>query len=339
MNLFGSYRALLGNSISAMSAAIEIYNKPKMDYREECFIILLVNAWELLLKATLAKNHKRIYYDKKRNNPYRTLSISDTLEKCRAFFPKLIDYKATSTNLQLLIDYRDNCVHFYNSPGFGVIVFALAQTCIVNYSDFVSEVFNKAVTDSITITLLPLSFAPPIDPIEFLRKTPSDSTETVKEFTMRIRELVSDLEDSGNDTGRLLTLFKVNLVSTKKVARADLIVGVQETATSGEQVLVQKISDPNKTHPYREIDILGRKNDTEKPGLKITISGRPLTQMIFRSIVFRYDVKNNQKYCWIDSNGAVVRYSMSFIDFIKRLSEEDISNATSEYAAYLKKKK
>lgn len=55
INLRGSYRALLGNAIEALSAAVEIYNKPKISYREECSIILLINAWELLLKALLSK--------------------------------------------------------------------------------------------------------------------------------------------------------------------------------------------------------------------------------------------------------------------------------------------
>lgn len=42
INLRGSYRALLGNAIEALSAAVEIYNKPKISYREECSIILLI---------------------------------------------------------------------------------------------------------------------------------------------------------------------------------------------------------------------------------------------------------------------------------------------------------
>jgi len=58
MNLRGSYTALRNNSKAAMLAAIEIYNKPQIAYRDECFSILLVNAWELLLKATLSKKEK-----------------------------------------------------------------------------------------------------------------------------------------------------------------------------------------------------------------------------------------------------------------------------------------
>ena len=64
MNLRGSYRALLSNSRAAMLAAIEIYNKPLFTYRDECFAILLINAWELLLKAILSKNKQKIFYPK-----------------------------------------------------------------------------------------------------------------------------------------------------------------------------------------------------------------------------------------------------------------------------------
>jgi hypothetical protein len=34
-------------------AALEIYNKPDCEYRDESFSILCLNAWELLLKARI----------------------------------------------------------------------------------------------------------------------------------------------------------------------------------------------------------------------------------------------------------------------------------------------
>lgn len=36
---------------SALLAAIEIYNKPLIEYREQTLALLLVSAWEVLLKA------------------------------------------------------------------------------------------------------------------------------------------------------------------------------------------------------------------------------------------------------------------------------------------------
>src|SRR3989304_5738000 len=46
-------KQMLDKSLSAMLAAIEVYNKPTFEYREEAYSILAVNAWELLLKARI----------------------------------------------------------------------------------------------------------------------------------------------------------------------------------------------------------------------------------------------------------------------------------------------
>jgi len=50
------YEKLIDNSLSAALSSIEIYNKPDFKYREEIFTILLINAWELLLKAKILKD-------------------------------------------------------------------------------------------------------------------------------------------------------------------------------------------------------------------------------------------------------------------------------------------
>src|ERR1700685_4274326 len=52
------YKQLVDKSGAAALAAIEIYNKPDFRYRDESFVILLVNAWELLLKAKILKDAK-----------------------------------------------------------------------------------------------------------------------------------------------------------------------------------------------------------------------------------------------------------------------------------------
>jgi len=45
------------------------------------FVILLLNAWELLLKALLSKSGRSIYYRKRRQEPYRTLTWRDALNR------------------------------------------------------------------------------------------------------------------------------------------------------------------------------------------------------------------------------------------------------------------
>ena len=331
MNPYGSYRALLGNATCALAAGIEIYNKPRIEYRDECTAILFVNAWELLLKATLSKNRVRIYYPKKRHQPYRTYSLSDALNKTTPFFPSKVDFDATAKNLELLVKYRDNAIHFYNEPGFGVIIYGLAQTAITNFRDFAKEVFSTDISDDITLSLLPLSLSTPVDPIEFLRKSESDSSTSapVREFTARMRDLVTDLESRGCDTGRLLTVFATRLVSTKKIAKADFTVGVQAEASSGPPILVQRPVDPNLSHPYRETDIITRVSKTG--GLGITIGGKPLTQYPFRAIGYHLRVRENPKYCWADKTGAVIRYSPSYVELLKGLDSKYLDTAMRAY--------
>jgi hypothetical protein len=50
------YENLVENSLQAALSSIEIYNKPDFKYREQVFVILNVNAWELLLKAKILKD-------------------------------------------------------------------------------------------------------------------------------------------------------------------------------------------------------------------------------------------------------------------------------------------
>ncbi|MDP9415883.1 MAG: DUF3644 domain-containing protein [Pseudomonadota bacterium] len=127
MRLFGSYKRLRDNGVSAMVGAIEIYNKPRLTYRDECAVILMVNAWELLFKATLSKNKVSIYYPKRRGEDYRTLGWADASRKVASegHWPAGVAQHPVALNIEHLAHFRDNAVHFYNAAGFGLLVHAL----------------------------------------------------------------------------------------------------------------------------------------------------------------------------------------------------------------------
>ena len=62
---------------SAVLAAIEIYNKPTVEYREQTFSLLMANAWEILLKARLVQGSDGklnvIYRRKQESRQYETV--------------------------------------------------------------------------------------------------------------------------------------------------------------------------------------------------------------------------------------------------------------------------
>jgi hypothetical protein len=332
MNLRGSYRALRDNSKAALMSAIEIYNKPRIDYRDECFSILLINAWELVLKAALSKNKQSIYYTKQRNLPYRTLSLFDALKKAEPFFPSNLPFYGVFENLTHLIDYRNKSVHFCNQKGFSVIIYNLAQASILNYRDFMFYVFNSDVADEITLNLLPLSLGLPLDPIEFIKKTNENPTrnKAVSEFVRNVTSSIARLEDNGVDVSRLLTYVSVKLESTKKITKADVLVGVTSEVTSEEKVVIKRF-DPNDPGWERRAEIIKRFTEP----LHLTYS----TSYIFDVVVWKYKIKQNPTLCWADNSGAVTKYSIELVSFIKKLPQREIDEAIEERKTFNRLKK
>lgn len=309
---------------------IEIYNKPRFEYRDECFVILLINAWELLLKGLLSKHSQSIYYKKKRRQPYRTLSWNDALTRLetRKLWPDTAPpLLAVRRNLELLTVYRDNAVHYYNERNFGVLIYSLAQTSIVNYRDLMSVGFGQSLGDEITWQLLPLGLAPPVDPLEYLRQAGAEpaTQRAVGDFIRLLGEATQELEAAGIDTGHLLTLFTVSLRSTKKITHADVVVGVGAAADDGGERVVVRPLDPNRSHP------LFQKNILEDVGAEL--HGVTFTQYTFQAIAWRYGLKTNTTYCWIDDDTQRPRWSRDALIFLRNLTTEDIDAALVQFKA------
>jgi len=62
-------RNLIDNSIEAFVLALETINRPSVKYRMEAFCFLYCNSWELLMKARLLLEGKRIFYKSLSHRP------------------------------------------------------------------------------------------------------------------------------------------------------------------------------------------------------------------------------------------------------------------------------
>jgi hypothetical protein len=320
MNLYGSYRKLRDNSVAALVSSIEIYNKPLIDYRNEISTILLINAWELLLKAILSKNRERIFSPKKRNHPYKTLSIEESLETAKSYFPSEIPYEAVYENIKRIIEYRNNAIHFYNEDGFEILMDGLIQTSIVNYRDLLNSVFCIDVAEEINLCLLPLSFSNPPDPIVFLKKCNFSKNRTVAEYIRLISETTQNLERRDIDTGRFLTVFKVSLQSTKKISSADITAKISPDANSN---IVSRKVDPNLSHPLLRMNILEEIGDL--------LHGINFNQYTFEAIAWSEKLKENSRYCWKANTGGPPHYSRDIIAYLKNMTKAQISACRSKY--------
>ncbi|HMQ74470.1 MAG TPA: DUF3644 domain-containing protein [Flavobacteriales bacterium] len=157
---------LVEKSVHAALSAIEVYNKPDFKYREESFCILMVNAWELLVKAKILRDnaekedsiHKkdhegRVVVSKWTGNP-RTISIGEGLNSL-SLDQVLLDH------LFALVEFRDNAVHMLNdSPMLKLKVQEVGTASLRNYLELAKDWFNVDLA-RYNFYLMPMSFFHP----------------------------------------------------------------------------------------------------------------------------------------------------------------------------------
>ena len=172
-----TYKSLLDKSVSSMLSAIEIYNKPNFQYREESFSILAVNSWELLLKAYILRlnrfRKKSIYVMKPKinkngseskrskqialnrcGNPM-SISIFTALEQLYSMGKLPLNIK---DNIEILIELRDNSIHFINSESITKQVQELGFACIKNYIEIIKEWEIEIDLSKYNLYLMPLAY-------------------------------------------------------------------------------------------------------------------------------------------------------------------------------------
>jgi hypothetical protein len=194
-------KELLDRAITAMLAAIEVYNKPTFPYRAESFTILAVNAWELLLKAKWLADHKNrlssLYVrqgggtKRKRikktaaGNPY-THSLDYLANKLRE--TNALDTKA-GQNLKVLSELRDSAVHFYHqNPQFAERLQEIGAAV---------KNFHAAVFDWFGDNLSRYNFY--LMPLAFVGLPPASEAVVLNPEEKRLLKYVSDLGSADDD--------------------------------------------------------------------------------------------------------------------------------------------
>ncbi|MCY3925370.1 MAG: DUF3644 domain-containing protein [bacterium] len=101
---------------SALVAAVEIYNKPTVEYREQTFALLVVNAWEVMLKARIVQQNGNklasIYRRDSGGRNYRRNSSGDilTIDISKALGKTFLPTDVRG-NIEGLVDIRNRAAH------------------------------------------------------------------------------------------------------------------------------------------------------------------------------------------------------------------------------------
>jgi hypothetical protein len=233
---------LLLNSKNALFAAIEIHNKPLFSYRYQVVVILVINAWELLLKAYLSKYMKVVKILKDDG----TTKSFDECVKC--VFENLgKNHFIYRDNLLLLYDYRCKYIHFYYE-GMDLILFSLIQKSVLLYAKFIHSYFNCDISDIDNLYILPIGFTKPISPIDYITSISSikDVPSEVKEFILKIFDKTESLAKSGIDE-TLIVPYSIHYKSEHRLTNADIVAAINTNRNVNISVMekVQFTDDPN----------------------------------------------------------------------------------------------
>lgn len=225
---------LLDKSVQAAISAIEIYNKPDFKYREESFSILMVNAWELLLKAKILKDNKNdlaslhivdkdrstkadgtpkknIYFKQNRAGNHLTIDIYAALKS-------LALDDVLKENIDLLIEIRDNAIHFYNdSKLFEKKLLEIGTATLKSYVEVIGDWFNYDLS-IYNFFLMPISFFHPSQILPLaLSKEDKQHKNLLKYISRKEKDFPSDEEAKHNISLVLQTKF-VRSSSTEAIA-------------------------------------------------------------------------------------------------------------------------
>jgi len=212
MKINKTYRALLDKSIDSMLSAIEIYNKPNFNYREETFAILAINAWELLLKAYILRDNKyrinSIYVMEPVINKNGTPSkirrkprlnrcgnpMSISINECLLTLESLGKMPENlKNNIESIIELRDNSIHFVNLSPLSKQIQELGFACIKNYISAIKYWELNLDLSRYNLYLMPLAY------VDEKLVVDSVVTEDNKNYVSFIKRLLEANHDTDSD--------------------------------------------------------------------------------------------------------------------------------------------
>lgn len=233
-------KQLLDASVAALFAGIEIHNKPHISYRYPSCVILIINAWELALKAFVYKHieKKKIYEGTKGY----TISFTKAADIVRIHLNtiKANSFEAVFNNLMLLNEYRCKDVHFVGQK-LDALMFMLISKAVLNYDNFIKTHFNKDVTKDDNLIILPIGLKLPLNPIEYLKQEYKLAQD---DFVSHVIQNIKEL-NAANIQESIVVGFDIFTASVKKATNADIVAAIDSEATIKITKNVRVTNDPN----------------------------------------------------------------------------------------------
>ncbi len=261
------------------------------------------------MKAKLLHEGKRIFCKKKRGETRRSLSLEDCLNR---IFTSHSD--PIKLNIKKIYDLRNDATHLI-IPFVPIDIMGLFQAGVLNYPKALRNWFGVNLSDRIPLGMMVLiyDFDPKQHSLEYAKMTRKLSPETVHwltEFQRTIREQATSL---GKATQQFYIPIDLQLAIVKKPDKADIILS---SGISGKEALILEVpKDPNKTHPYRQTELVKLVN--QKLGGK-----PPFNTFDFQCIKKAFNITTKAEFCYFPKFSSP-QYSEKLTDWIVKQASKN----------------
>jgi hypothetical protein len=281
-------------AIEAVVSAVEVYNKPGFRYREETFSILMLNAWELLLKARVLKENKNslrsieVWERKatksgspsKKTSPKRnragnimTVGVNAAAVIVREYTKDGIDQYCVE-NILLLMEIRDNAIHFHRADkGLRKRVQEIGAAALRNFVYAAKTWFARDLA-AYEFALMPFAFESPTGIIQTV------FAEDAKGAGAKLQKLFADAMQAFpfDATKPFNVSVEIELRFMRKASDGAIAVRVAPNDPNAVPVTITE-EDARKAYPWAYADLrkeLRRRYDDFKENEKFHKIRKPL---------------------------------------------------------------
>ncbi|MDO6544728.1 DUF3644 domain-containing protein [Photobacterium sanguinicancri] len=300
---------LIKRSHDAFTLALEVYNRPTLGNRVEAFTIMMVNAWELMLKSELAKSEGAASIFKEGEF---SISIRESL--C-----KLMDSSDNvSKNLETLIDLRDQAIHLL-IPELQPQLSRLFQATVLNYQKRYKQIMGNSPLAGQSVGLLSLIVDGCEPEVAVIKENYGEMTANqVKSFLGKFTQMTRECD---SDEFSISVDYKLAL--TKKASDSDLSLSLSD---GGEKaIIIRETKDPDITHPYHQ--------NTAVKEINLRQQDVKITSYSFQAVVKKNKIQKSKRSNYHYELDERHRYSEAFIEwFVKNLSQKNwLKGALTSY--------
>jgi len=279
------------------------------------------------MKAKLLNDGRKIFYKKKYKQLRRSLSLDDCLN---CIFTSESD--PIKLNIKNIHELRNNAIHLV-IPFIPIDIMGLFQAGVLNYPQALQDWFGISLSNRILLGMMALvyDFDPTQHSLDYAKMKRRLSAETIRwleEFQQNIRNQAAAL---GEFVGQFYIPITLQLAMVKKPGKADIVLS---PGIGGKETLILEVpKDPNKTHPYRQTEVVALVN--QKCG-----GTPPFNSHDFQCIKRVYNIPSKADLCYLPKFSSA-QYSEKLVNWIikQAVKNPDFFTKTRRKAKIKYKKK